>query len=106
MSLAEHLHHLSASYPESLQEVFDPAAVTYSVEIEVDARDTPCPMPLLKAKQALRNLQSSQRLRVIATDSGSVKDFVSFAKIARHRITHFYVDNIFFYYVLQKGSAE
>lgn len=48
----------------------------------VDARELRCPLPLLRAKQALRNMTAGQRLEVLATDSGSVRDFQSFANLS------------------------
>lgn len=50
------------------------------VHKEIDARGLNCPLPILKAKKALTDLMSGQLLRVLATDSGSVRDFQAFAK--------------------------
>jgi len=47
---------------------------------ELDARGLNCPLPILRAKKSLAELQSGQVLRIIATDPGSVKDFAAFAK--------------------------
>ncbi len=47
---------------------------------EVDARGLNCPLPILKAKKGLADLQSGQLLRVLSTDPGSVRDFQAFAK--------------------------
>ena len=47
---------------------------------ELDARGLNCPLPILKAKKALSDMTSGQTLKVIATDSGSVRDFQAFAK--------------------------
>jgi tRNA 2-thiouridine synthesizing protein A len=47
---------------------------------EIDARGLNCPLPILKAKKALAELESGQVLRIIATDPGSVRDFQAFAK--------------------------
>jgi tRNA 2-thiouridine synthesizing protein A len=47
---------------------------------ELDARGLNCPLPILKTKKALSNMASGEVLRVIATDPGSVRDFVAFAK--------------------------
>jgi len=47
---------------------------------ELDARGLNCPLPILKAKKALAEMTSGQTLKVIATDSGSVRDFQAFAK--------------------------
>ena len=50
------------------------------VDREVDARGLNCPLPILRAKKALADLTSGQVLKVIATDPGSQRDFVAFAK--------------------------
>jgi len=47
---------------------------------DLDVRGLNCPLPILKAKKALTDMQSGQVLRVVATDPGSVKDFAAFAK--------------------------
>jgi tRNA 2-thiouridine synthesizing protein A len=47
---------------------------------ELDARGLNCPLPILRAKKALTELQSGQVLKIVATDPGSVKDFQAFAK--------------------------
>jgi tRNA 2-thiouridine synthesizing protein A len=47
---------------------------------ELDARGLNCPLPILRAKKALGDMQSGQVLRIVATDPGSVKDFQAFAK--------------------------
>ncbi len=47
---------------------------------ELDARGLNCPLPILRAKKALTEMQAGQVLRIVATDPGSVKDFAAFAK--------------------------
>jgi len=47
---------------------------------ELDARGLNCPLPILRAKKTLAEMQAGQVLRIIATDPGSVKDFAAFAK--------------------------
>lgn len=47
---------------------------------ELDARGLNCPLPILKAKKALADMESGQTLCVVATDAGSVRDFQAFAK--------------------------
>ena len=47
---------------------------------ELDTRGLNCPLPILKAKKALSELESGQMLKVLATDAGSVRDFQAFAK--------------------------
>ncbi len=47
---------------------------------ELDASGLNCPLPILRAKKSLAQLNAGQLLKVIATDPGSVKDFEAFAK--------------------------
>ena len=47
---------------------------------DLDARGLNCPLPILKAKKALAELETGQVLRIVATDTGSVRDFQAFAK--------------------------
>ncbi len=47
---------------------------------EIDTRGLNCPLPILKAKKALTDMQSGQLLKVVSTDGGSLRDFQAFAK--------------------------
>ena len=49
-----------------------------TVEAFYDARNLPCPMPLLKAKVTLRQVADNQALYLIATDPNSQKDLVAY----------------------------
>ena len=51
-----------------------------NIDKELDTRGLNCPLPILKAKKALTDMQSGQLLRVVSTDSGSPRDFQAFAK--------------------------
>ena len=46
---------------------------------ELDASGLNCPLPILRAKKALKGMESGKILRIIATDPGSVKDFEAFS---------------------------
>lgn len=47
---------------------------------ELDTRGLNCPLPILKTKKALADMQSGEVLKVVATDPGSVRDFQAFAR--------------------------
>ena len=47
---------------------------------ELDTRGLNCPLPILKAKKALANMESGQLLKIFATDPGSMRDFQAFAR--------------------------
>lgn len=47
---------------------------------ELDARGLNCPLPILRTKKAISELNSGEVLKIVATDPGAVKDFEAFAK--------------------------
>jgi tRNA 2-thiouridine synthesizing protein A len=47
-------------------------------DAELDASGLICPLPVLRAKKALKPLAPGQTLRVIATDPAAAKDFPAF----------------------------
>jgi len=62
----------------------DPALPAYHRLL--DASGLACPMPLLKAKLALAQLNAGEVLKVTATDAASQRDFRSFARLAGHEL--------------------
>lgn len=50
------------------------------VNKELDTRGMNCPLPILKAKKALADMQSGELLKVVSTDPGSVRDFQAFSR--------------------------
>jgi TusA-related sulfurtransferase len=53
---------------------------------EIDTRGMNCPLPILKAKKALAELESGQLLKVVATDPGSMRDFQAFSRQTGHEL--------------------
>ncbi|MEM7259466.1 MAG: sulfurtransferase TusA family protein [Pseudomonadota bacterium] len=70
---------------------------------ELDASGLNCPMPILRAKKALKDLQPGEILRVISTDPGSVKDFEAFAKQTGNELLESNEDGDSFVYRLKKS---
>lgn len=46
----------------------------------LDAKGLNCPLPILKAKKALKDVPSGGTLEIVATDPGSVADFEAFCR--------------------------
>lgn len=46
----------------------------------LDVKGLNCPLPVLKAKKALKSLPAGATLQVLATDPGAVKDFEAFCR--------------------------
>jgi tRNA 2-thiouridine synthesizing protein A len=57
-----------------------------SEPVILDASGLKCPLPVLKARKAMRDLPEGGVLRVIATDPGAVKDFEHFCKTTGHQL--------------------
>ncbi len=51
-----------------------------SVDKVLDASGLNCPLPILKARKALGEIDAGQILKVTSTDPGSVKDFDAFCR--------------------------
>lgn len=50
------------------------------VNKELDTRGLNCPLPILKAKKALAEMQTGELLKIVSTDPGSMRDFQAFAR--------------------------
>ncbi len=47
-------------------------------EHELNAEGLNCPLPILKAKKALKGMDAGDTLKIRSTDPGSVADFAAF----------------------------
>lgn len=48
----------------------------------LDTSGLKCPLPVLKAKKSLKAMAAGERLTVIATDPGAMKDFHHFCDVS------------------------
>ena len=73
-----------------------------TIDKEIDTSGLNCPLPILKAKKALTELQSGQTLKVIATDPGSWRDFEAFARQTGNELVSQEKTETNFVYVLRR----
>ncbi|AST05541.1 hypothetical protein AF2641_00575 [Anoxybacillus flavithermus] len=59
--------------------------MTIHVDLVVDAKGLTCPMPIVRTKKAMEQLQPGQVLEVQATDKGSLADIQGWAKNTGHQ---------------------
>ena len=69
---------------------------------EIDTKGLNCPLPILRAKKALAEMVTGQTLKVVATDPGSMRDFVAFAKQTGNELVGQEVDGEEFIHVLRR----
>jgi tRNA 2-thiouridine synthesizing protein A len=96
------LNDQDTSTPAALKLVESVSALSCAVSLEVDARKLACPLPLLKAKQGLRALVIGDLIRVLSTDAGSLKDFVSFSHLTGQVLEGFYQQDDYYCFLIRK----
>ena len=70
---------------------------------EFDASGLACPLPIVKTKKALADMQSGQVLRVVATDPGSVCDMAAVAEQTGNALLEQSTENSKFVFYLKKA---
>lgn len=55
-------------------------------DIDLDARGLSCPLPVLRARKALRGLAPGAVLRLLATDPGAVRDVAAMCAATGDRL--------------------
>ncbi len=70
----------------------------------LDAKGLNCPLPILRAKKALKSMEGGQVLEVISTDPGSVADFGAFCRTTGNELLEQKeADGIFTYLIRKAG---
>ncbi|HEY8888485.1 MAG TPA: sulfurtransferase TusA family protein [Gallionella sp.] len=72
-------------------------------EVELDARQLACPLPILRAKKSLSQMNSGQVLRIAATDKGAPNDFAEFCmKTGNELLSSTVKDGEFVFYLRRR----
>lgn len=58
-----------------------------SNEVVLDATGLKCPLPVLRARKAIRDVPDGGLLRVLATDPGAVADFEAYCEAVGYELT-------------------
>lgn len=73
----------------------------------VDAKGLACPMPIVRTKKAINDLNAGQVLELQATDKGSVADIQAWAKSTGHQFLGTQQDdNVYRHYVRKSEASE
>jgi tRNA 2-thiouridine synthesizing protein A len=72
---------------------------------ECDARNLKCPLPILRCKKSISEMDATHILKIMATDAGSVKDFKAFCKQTGHELLHLdEADGLFTFYIQKRAD--
>ena len=67
-------------------------------DVTLDAKGLNCPLPILRAKKALKDVPTGGTLEIQATDPGAVKDFEAFCRTTGNELVeHHQVGNVYFF---------
>jgi tRNA 2-thiouridine synthesizing protein A len=75
---------------------------TMQFDRELDARGLDCPLPILRTKKTLNDMEPGQTLRILATDPGSVRDFQAFSRQTGNELLEHAAADGEFRFVLRK----
>jgi tRNA 2-thiouridine synthesizing protein A len=70
----------------------------------LDAKGLNCPLPILKAKKALKTIPAGETLTVLSTDPGSVNDFPSLCRSTGNELLESTEDGGTYSFVIKKGG--
>lgn len=71
---------------------------------EVDATGLKCPLPILRCKKSMSELNAGEVLKIAATDTGAVKDFQAFCKQTGHELLKLDTENDIFTFYIKKRA--
>ena len=69
----------------------------------LDAKGLNCPLPILRAKKALKAMEAGQTLAIEATDPGSAKDFESFCNQTGNELVSSSEENNIYHFEIRKS---
>lgn len=67
----------------------------------LDAKGLNCPLPILRAKKALKDLPTGGTLEIMATDPGAVKDFEAFCRSTGNELLESKTDGDTYVFVIK-----
>jgi rhodanese-related sulfurtransferase/TusA-related sulfurtransferase len=72
----------------------------------LDAKGLACPMPIVKTKKAITDMEEGQVLEIQATDKGSKADLAAWASAVGHQYLGTVEEGDVLYHYIRKGSSE
>lgn len=70
---------------------------------KLDARGLNCPLPILRTRKAINQIDSGELVEVTATDPGSIKDMEAFCKQTGNRLVSSSEANNRFIFLIEKA---
>ena len=74
--------------------------------VEIDARRLFCPLPVIKLQNRIAQLSQGDRVRIVATDPGSLNDIPTWCRISGHRVLEIDEGDTEFVFLVEKGTDD
>ncbi len=71
----------------------------------LDTSGLNCPLPILKARKALKDVAAGETLEIISTDPGAVADFQAFCRQTGNELLESSNDDSVFRFVIKRPAA-
>jgi tRNA 2-thiouridine synthesizing protein A len=68
----------------------------------LDAKGLNCPLPILKARKALKDVNEGGTLEILATDPGSIADFQAFCRQTGNELMEHSEDDGIYRFLIKK----
>jgi tRNA 2-thiouridine synthesizing protein A len=74
-------------------------------EHTLDAKGLNCPLPILKARKALKDVPPGEILEVLSTDPGSVADFQAFCRQTGNELMESTTEDSVYRFLIKRSAA-
>jgi tRNA 2-thiouridine synthesizing protein A len=79
-------------------------AINATADKLLDTKGLTCPLPVLRAKKAIKELSAGQVMKVLATDPGAVGDFAAFCQATGNEMLASTTEGDMFVFLIRKSA--
>lgn len=73
------------------------------IDKKLDAKGLACPMPVVRARKVMKEMEAGEVLEIVATDKGSVADLAAWSKSGGHELLEQTEEAGVFTFLIKKG---
>ncbi len=74
-------------------------------DVTLDAKGLNCPLPILKARKALKEVPAGGTLEILSTDPGSVADFEAFCRQTGNELMESTTEDSVYRFLIKRPAA-
>lgn len=74
-------------------------------DVTLDVKGLNCPLPILKARKALKEVPAGGTLEILSTDPGSVADFEAFCRQTGNELVESATEDSVYRFLIKRPAA-